>query len=352
MKIFGKRPVAVIVMVLAIAAGLLIGQLRRPTDVSEPSTAVVGTYTYVYDHASVLSDETMEHIDAMNASLFAQTGAQILVVTVDSTGGQDIISYGEDLGNQYQVGDYRRNNGLVLLLALENISQGGLVGDYAEVPGTGLHSQDAELQQILYENMEADFAAGNYDAAVAKTFDAFIDWFSAYYDVSIQENYIPPVRENYSTGGGYYTESSGTFAPEPNVMVADMVSLVVMLFIVWVIVDGIRWGRYRRRYLRPGMGIPTTVYYPIFWGRPRRPPRRPPPPPRRPGPPPPRRPGPPPPGGGGAFRGGAGGTRPPRRPASGGFGGGGSFGGRAGGSRGSFGGRAGGSRGGSRGGRR
>lgn len=42
---------------------------------------MVGTYTYVYDYAGVLSDETMAHIDAMNASLFAQTGAQLMVQT-------------------------------------------------------------------------------------------------------------------------------------------------------------------------------------------------------------------------------------------------------------------------------
>ena len=39
-----------------------------------------------------------------------------------------------------------------------------------------------------------------------------------------------------------------------------------------------RYSRYRRRYLRPGMGRPTVLYYPIFWGRPQRP--RPPRPPR------------------------------------------------------------------------
>ena len=166
-------------------------------------------------------------------------------------------------------------------------------------------------------------------------FDAFIDWFADHYGVTIREGYIPAVRETYSSGSGYYTETRGYVAPAVGSLVSGVVVLLVVLFALWVILDGIRYRRYRRRYLRPGMGRPTVLYYPIFWGRPRRP--------RAPRPPrPPRRP----PTGGGSF-GGAGGRR-------------GSFGGSfrgGGGRRGGFGGGSfrggGGRRGGSfRGGRR
>lgn len=127
MKLLQKRPVAAGIMVLAVLAAVLIGQARKPADTGEPSTAIVGTYTYVYDNAGVLTDEIMSHIDAMNVSLFAQTGAQILVETVDTTGDKTMEEYAIDLGNAYHVGDAERNNGLVILLALDNIAQNGLV---------------------------------------------------------------------------------------------------------------------------------------------------------------------------------------------------------------------------------
>jgi len=171
MKLLQKRPVAAGIMVLAVLAAVLIGQARKPVDTGEPSTAIVGTYTYVYDNAGVLTDETMSHIDAMNVSLFAQTGAQILVETVDTTGDKTMEEYAIDLGNQYHVGDAERNNGVVILLALDNIAQNGLVGDYWVVGGDGLASYGNELTSLLVANMEADFAAGDYDAAVEKTFD-------------------------------------------------------------------------------------------------------------------------------------------------------------------------------------
>lgn len=99
MKFFQKRAVAAVVLILAIVAGVVIGQAKKPDTGGQASTAIVGSYTYVYDYAGVLTDETMEHIDAMNASLFAQTGAQILVSVVNSTGGADIMDYASDLGN-------------------------------------------------------------------------------------------------------------------------------------------------------------------------------------------------------------------------------------------------------------
>ena len=296
---------------------------EEPDTGGQASTAIVGSYTYVYDYAGVLTDETMEHIDAMNASLFAQTGAQILVSVVNSTGGADIMDYASDLGNSYGVGSAERNNGVVMLLALDNISQSGLMGDYCVVVGTGLESHADDFMSLQSYYLENDFAAGEYDAGVKATFDAFIAWFADLYGVTIREGYIPAVRETYSSGSGYYyTETHGYVAPAFGSLVSGVVVLLVVLLVLWVILDGMRYSRYRRRYLRPGMGRPTVLYYPIFWGRPQRP--RPPRPPRPPKPP--RRPP-----SGGTFGGvGFGGSR-------GGMFGGGSFG-SAGGSRGSLGG--------------
>ena len=284
MKFFQKRAVAVVVLILAIVAGVAIGQAKKPDASGQASTAIVGSYTYVYDYAGVLTDDTMEHIDAMNASLFAQTGAQILVDVVNSTGGVDIMDYATDLGNTYGVGSAERNNGVVMLLALENISQGGLVGDYCVVVGTGLENYADDFVSLQSYYLESDFAAGDYDDGVRAAFDAFIDWFADHYGVTIREGYIPAVRETYSSGSGYYyTETHGYVAPAFGSLVSGVVVLLVVLLVLWVILDGVRYSRYRRRYLRPGMSRPTVLYYPVFWGRPRRP--RPPRPPRTPRPP-------------------------------------------------------------------
>ena len=270
MKFLQKRTVAVAVMVLAILCAVVIGQVKKPDDTQKPSTSIVGSYTYVYDYSDVLTEKTMKHIDAMNASLFAQTGGQIMVQVVDSTGSVDIEQYAIDLGNKYQVGDADRDNGLILVLALKNISSGGLVGDYWVEPGNGIYGYVDELDNMCRVYLEEDFAAGKYDAGVLKTFDAYIGWYEARYGVTVKENYIPAVRDNFSTGNGYYTQTEGHVEATAGSLIGKLILLMVVLLIIWIIVDSIRWNRYRSRYLKPGMGRPTTTYYPVFWGRPRR----------------------------------------------------------------------------------
>lgn len=267
MKALKKRSVAAVVMVLAIVASIFIGQAKKPRGSAEPSTSVVGTYTYVYDDAGVLTDETMAYIDGMNTSLFAQTGAQLMVQTVDTTGGPAAVDYAYDLGMRYGVGSAERDNGLVLVLALDDYSESGLLGDYGVAVGDGLYDHIDTLHSILYANLEDDFAAGDYDAGVMRTVEAYMDWFADYYSVTLREDYIPPVRDTFTTGSGYYTTSAGYFGPSTSMIVEKLVELLAIVLVIWILVDGMRWRSYRRRYLMPGMGIPSRRYYPVFWGR-------------------------------------------------------------------------------------
>lgn len=340
MKLLQKRSVAAAVMVLAILAGAALGQARKPH--VEP--ALTGDFLYlVHNEGGVISQDTAEYIEAMNASLFAQTGAQIAVDVVRTTGSEDIMDYAQRTFEALGVGSRERDNGILLVLALENEYNGLPDGDYVITWGGGFTTgQQDRLEEILYGTLEDDFAAKRYDAGVRYTFDALAGYLGSLYRVTVTT--APPDLDamgNYQTISGGY-QSTGTAAAIGSV-VTGLVVLLIFLFVLWVVLDGMRWRSYRRRYYGPTVaGIPRPVYYPVFWGRPRRP-RRPPP------PPPPRRPGGPGgPGGfgGGSFGGGAGRNTRPGGPGPGSFGGGlggfggGSFGGgaRRGGSPGGFGG--------------
>lgn len=241
------------------------------------------------------------------------------------------------------MGSRERDNGLLLVLALENEYNGAPDGDYYLAWGSGFDSSDQDrLEDTLYYTLEEDFAAKRYDAGVRHTFDALIGDLEEIYGVTVTTDPPSPgMMGNYqSISGGY--QSTGTGA-DVGGLIAGLVVLVVLLLILWVVLDGMRYRSYRRRYYGPTVvGIPRPVYYPVFWGRPRRPP--PPPPPPR----PPRGPG----GfGGGTFGGGAGRNSRPGGPGPGSFGGGlGGFGGGTFGGGASRGGRPGGFGGGSFGG--
>ena len=326
MKLLQKRPLAAAVMVLAILAGVFLGQARKPSG----AAALSGDFLYLlHNEGGVISRDTAEYIEAMNASLFAQTGAQIAVDVVRTTGDEEIDGYAERVFRELGVGSRERNNGILLVLALENLYDGAPDGDYYIAWGSGFSSrQQDRLETILYQTLEDDFASRRYDKGLEKTFSALVDYLESVYGVTVTMD--PPAAAamgNYQTISGGYRSTGAAVAIGS--VVTSLVLLVAVLLVLWVLLDGMRYRSYRRRYYGPTVvGIPRPVYYPVFWGRPRRP-RRPPP------PPPPRRPprGPGPGGfgrggfggfGGGSFGGGMGrGGRP------GGFGGG-SFGGGAG----------------------
>ena len=74
---------------------------------------------YINDYANILSEDTEKYILEHSASLAEKTKAQIVVVTVKNLEGKDLESYATELFRKFKIGDKERNNGLLLLLALE-----------------------------------------------------------------------------------------------------------------------------------------------------------------------------------------------------------------------------------------
>ena len=120
---------------------------------------------YVNDYAGILSTETEEAIMKVSVPLAQETGAQIVVVTVDSLEGQDIESYALNLFREWGIGDATKNNGLLLLVSL-NDRQSRI-----EV-GYGLEGalNDAKTGRIQDDYLIGHFQEGNYDAGVIGTY--------------------------------------------------------------------------------------------------------------------------------------------------------------------------------------
>ena len=74
---------------------------------------------FVNDQANILSSSTEEYIISKSAELERADGTQIVVVTVKNLEGISIEQYANELFETYGIGDKDRNNGLLLLLALE-----------------------------------------------------------------------------------------------------------------------------------------------------------------------------------------------------------------------------------------
>jgi uncharacterized membrane protein YgcG len=250
---FKKRSGAVLVLVVAVILGILIGQAKKPGTALPDADYIPTEFSYVYDYADILSNETENYITLMNNGLFSLTGGQIAVVTVSTYDG-DLYDYAMELGNQLGVGDSTRNNGVVLLLDTEN-GDDSISGAVA-VQGDGIYNvlTDNELTRILVNDLQDDFYAGRYDEGVIATFDSLLRWYEGYYNVDI----LPQEQIDYQP-----VEEPVNMAA----LIVTVIFLVILLFIIWWFIDYLRYASYRRRYWQPGMGVPPVVYMPIFWGR-------------------------------------------------------------------------------------
>ena len=137
-------------------------------------------YGYVADFADVIAGDTISYINSVNHALADACGAEIMIVTVDFLGGAEIEDYSLRLFNEWKIGSAEADNGLLLLLVIGE-------ENYFASTGAGLERQFSSglLDQYLYDYLESDFAAGNYDAGVRKFFDASLSRIERIYGVSV-----------------------------------------------------------------------------------------------------------------------------------------------------------------------
>ena len=74
---------------------------------------------YVDDYAKLLDNDTKEYIIKINKELYSKTGAQIVVVTVPTIGNNSIEEYANTLFNNWGIGSKQKNNGVLMLLSLQ-----------------------------------------------------------------------------------------------------------------------------------------------------------------------------------------------------------------------------------------
>ena len=319
MKFFQKRAVAWVVLVLVVIGSIGIGLARKDSFLAKQPTELLDVKyrQWICDDADLLSNETEQLIEQYNTNWDEKYYAVVAVATVERMNGWKDQTYAAALGKEWGLGA----NDMILLLVKD--------GDWQVYRGDNVGRYMTDTQQRnLRSAIESTYYSGDFDGAVT----AFFRQADVFYGQMAQQS-----GSAYNSGSDLgWTAKTPTSARTGGVSLGGVVLLIVAIFVVWVLLDRMRYNRYRRRYI---VGAPVNVvrpvYYPIFWGRALRPraPRQ------------PRAPyggGPRPPMGGGNYR-------PPRStPRSGG-----SFnsrpGGFGGGSRGGFGG--GGFGGGSRGGR-
>lgn len=132
---------------------------------------------YVNDYANILSQETENYIIKHSVSLATQTKAQIVVVTVPNLDGASLEEYATKLFREFGIGDSKENNGLLLLLALDERQM------RVEV-GYGLEGilPDGKTGRLQDDYMIPYFKEDNFDEGMLNGYKAFFQEIASYYD--------------------------------------------------------------------------------------------------------------------------------------------------------------------------
>lgn len=157
---------------------------------------------YVNDYANLLNDETKDYIINTNKSLYAQTGAQIVVVTVPDLGGDSIEDYANELFREFGIGDKTKNNGLLLLLSLKE-------RQFRVEVGYGLEEilPDAKTGRIQDEYIIPYFKENEWDEGIENGFNAFLEIIASEYNVNIEGQKYANVN-NINTKNSKYFENN------------------------------------------------------------------------------------------------------------------------------------------------
>lgn len=135
---------------------------------------------FVYDEVGVISPSTKAYIEEQNRGL-RETGAQYAVAIVSTLDGESIEEVGNQLFRKWGIGDSKKNNGVLLLVAINDHKMRIEVGYGLEGAIT-----DGACGSIIRNTMAPPFKEGDYDQGIRKGSESIFRRIYTEYGLSFQ----------------------------------------------------------------------------------------------------------------------------------------------------------------------
>ena len=123
----------------------------------------------VVDQANIIQSDKRAAIEQKSADLEEKSGIQLVVATVNSLEGQEIEPYANELFRKWALGEKKKNNGVLLLVAPNERRVRIEVGYGLEGTLT-----DALSKVIISNAMTPRFKAGNFSEGISRGVDDII----------------------------------------------------------------------------------------------------------------------------------------------------------------------------------
>lgn len=182
---------------------------------------------YMQDYAGVVSPETKSRINSLGSQLAAKTKAQIVVVTIKTLQGSPIEEYSLEMLRQWGIGDKTLNNGVLILVAVDDHQS------RIEV-GYGLEGAlpDAKTGRIQDDYMIPYFQKGDYDKGILNGYLTVATEAAKEYNLELKTDAKPVQRTQVANQG------SGWAALPWWLKIVVAVGVILLIMIDWLFFGG------------------------------------------------------------------------------------------------------------------
>jgi uncharacterized protein len=189
-------------------------------------------FTPIIDYGNVIDPETRQKLESIYLNLKQRADIEFAVVTVDTTGEQDIFDYSLAVARGLGIGSREgEKNGFLLLVAVKDRKYFTQVSDHLEGD-----LNDGLVGQIQRERLVPAFRQGNYSKGINDTVQAYVATLGAKRGFSIEgidQRYAyrdePPQEPRAGNKRGGLSSACCT--------------LIVILFVVILLISSRRGGR-------------------------------------------------------------------------------------------------------------
>jgi uncharacterized protein len=181
-------PLSIIILSIIVPFSCAKGEVKFPAPTN---------LKYINDYADVLDMDTKEYLVSVGSELENKTGAQAVIVIINSLEGNDESSYGNELFRAWGIGQKEKNNGLLVLLSMEEKR-------WRVEVGRGLEGAIPDIlsNRVMEDAAVPEFKNGNYGEGLRKAYSIFADLIAKEYGVTLEKNEKIEYDYNVQKGKG------------------------------------------------------------------------------------------------------------------------------------------------------
>ncbi|MBN2560261.1 MAG: TPM domain-containing protein [Phycisphaerae bacterium] len=156
----GRHPRRVVAFAAAAAVACVCSTAALAQPRETPRTGIV-------DMAKVVDPQTEAGLNRWLLELEQKTGAQLKVLTIDTTGGRDVYQYGIETAKRWKLGAEKEDNGALVVIAVRDRKYAIVTGEGIEDTLPDLYCDTIARKCFLPNFKRGDFATGIYQGTVA-----------------------------------------------------------------------------------------------------------------------------------------------------------------------------------------